>query len=349
MHSHYHSQPNHGERADHIKVAELAGMPIPTFFQTEYRLTATNCCVCRRSLRDALSVQLHIGPVCRSRYGYDDEPEITDTMRATAMGMVAALEQTGVMDPLVSKYIVANRTNGRMMNNILVAWASIHYNEKSKVLAVTPIIRALGYWRLAGKLEWDRSVVQLRIDKTTGILEVYTPKNYTYTRDLKETLPLAVKVFNDNGNFKAWQAKASDQQTVMALLSLHFAGKTYHDGEGVMEIPRGLPFPPHVETERQARRDRRMARRHPQAQVKQVSNDHRIERYRLSNGDWELRVFTPYNAGFVGDVRKVSRRRWISRDHYWAFRGTTGEFKRLAQLKDMIFKHYNVHPLVESK
>lgn len=41
-----------------------------------YDLTATNCCVCRRPLVDAKSVELGIGPICRQKHGFDvDIPE----------------------------------------------------------------------------------------------------------------------------------------------------------------------------------------------------------------------------------------------------------------------------------
>jgi hypothetical protein len=34
-------------------------------------MLASRCAVCSRSLRDALSVELGIGPICRERHGYD--------------------------------------------------------------------------------------------------------------------------------------------------------------------------------------------------------------------------------------------------------------------------------------
>lgn len=34
-------------------------------------LVATNCCVCRRALVDAVSVETGIGPVCREKHGYN--------------------------------------------------------------------------------------------------------------------------------------------------------------------------------------------------------------------------------------------------------------------------------------
>jgi len=36
------------------------------------KMLATHCCICSRSLRDAVSVELGIGPVCRQRHGYNE-------------------------------------------------------------------------------------------------------------------------------------------------------------------------------------------------------------------------------------------------------------------------------------
>jgi hypothetical protein len=50
------------------------------------KMLATHCCVCRRPLVDAKSVELGIGPECRKRHGFDlDLPEAA---RAEANGLV---------------------------------------------------------------------------------------------------------------------------------------------------------------------------------------------------------------------------------------------------------------------
>lgn len=38
-------------------------------------LLATHCCACGRALRDAVSVEAGMGPDCREKHGYDDEPQ----------------------------------------------------------------------------------------------------------------------------------------------------------------------------------------------------------------------------------------------------------------------------------
>jgi len=231
--------------SDHIKVADLHGMPVQDFFATCYSLTASHCCVCALPLRDALSVQLMIGPVCRKRYGYLDLPE--NPNMPVALGLVAALEQQDNIKPMVVRYLLANRDDPRMMCNILTAFASVHYSDKTLVLAASPIIRALGYPKLAEKLEWDRSVVQIRRDWAAKRIEVYTPYNRQFVVDLhKLTGQSAEKVYNErkdrNGNvrqgkFKCWSVPERYEADLMALIRGYYEGQSLYDGEGVSVIP----------------------------------------------------------------------------------------------------------------
>jgi hypothetical protein len=73
-------------------------------------LTLTKCAVCGRKLKDALSVQIGMGPTCRERNGYKPD-ELNDQLRAvanTAIRMIA-LQQTGEG---VMKHLAALRTIG---------------------------------------------------------------------------------------------------------------------------------------------------------------------------------------------------------------------------------------------
>lgn len=58
------------------------------------KLLAVKCCACRRPLRDALSVELGIGPVCRERYGYD--VSVDESARAEANALVHELAALGL-------------------------------------------------------------------------------------------------------------------------------------------------------------------------------------------------------------------------------------------------------------
>jgi len=60
------------------------------------KLLATCCAVCARPLRDAVSVELGIGPDCRAKYGYDDCINDENRARANQLVFMIADSQTGI-------------------------------------------------------------------------------------------------------------------------------------------------------------------------------------------------------------------------------------------------------------
>jgi hypothetical protein len=61
--------------------------------QTE--LIATSCCVCARALCDSVSVELGIGPVCRSKFGFDMDADEATRAAANALVHRIAVNQSG--------------------------------------------------------------------------------------------------------------------------------------------------------------------------------------------------------------------------------------------------------------
>ncbi len=57
-------------------------------------LLATRCLCCSRPLRDATSVEVGIGPVCRERYGFNDAISEENRVAANALVHEAALDAT---------------------------------------------------------------------------------------------------------------------------------------------------------------------------------------------------------------------------------------------------------------
>lgn len=60
------------------------------------RVLATKCAVCGRPLRDAVSVELGIGPDCREKYGYNDCVNEAHRDRANQLIYLVADAQTGI-------------------------------------------------------------------------------------------------------------------------------------------------------------------------------------------------------------------------------------------------------------
>ena len=122
--------------------------------------TATHCCVCRRRLTDAESVEHGIGPVCSSRY-YSPKHSPDGLQVASAMG-----ELVGTKLPAnIVEAVMDRRDKARSACNILVYWASAHFDDRAIVFDCTRVIREFGYKELADKLEDDRTSVSLRTGK----------------------------------------------------------------------------------------------------------------------------------------------------------------------------------------
>jgi hypothetical protein len=60
------------------------------------KMLATNCAVCGRPLRDAVSVEMGIGPDCRAKYGYNDCVNDENRMAANRLIFQIADLQTGI-------------------------------------------------------------------------------------------------------------------------------------------------------------------------------------------------------------------------------------------------------------
>lgn len=51
-------------------------------------MLATRCAVCHRALRDALSVEIGMGPDCRKNHGYDEVEDASDEARTAANKLI---------------------------------------------------------------------------------------------------------------------------------------------------------------------------------------------------------------------------------------------------------------------
>ncbi len=129
------------------------------------RIVASHCCVCRRELTDASSVQNGIGPICSTKYYSDAHvPSEDEILHATGSLAVSALPDE-IIDAVLAQI---DKTNAREACNILVYYCSAHYEDRDTVFQVAAIVRDFGYGELADKLEEDRTKVSIRKGDDNG-------------------------------------------------------------------------------------------------------------------------------------------------------------------------------------
>ena len=112
-----------------------------------YSLAATRCTCCGAELRDAVSVNKGMGPVC-SRKHYEIDFPITDTMVMEALGYLHA---SGLDKPVK---MAAKQLKGkpRDLCNVLVWWSSAHLDDTNTVLDCAAVMTALGFESLGDRV-----------------------------------------------------------------------------------------------------------------------------------------------------------------------------------------------------
>jgi len=258
-------------------------------------LLATHCCICSTPLRDAKSVEMGIGPICRKRYAKADV-ETTPEMLQKALG---ALVMSG-LDSVVVDAVLERKGDARTVCNWLVYFASAHYTDKPKVLSVTPIIRLLGYTTLADKLEKDRSRVILT-NTPDGWVEVECPRNEMLARGASR-LGAQMRRHPSSGRFKCWAFPADQKPSLALLLGVAYPNEyCFVDGTTfVIDAATWQTFLASL----------------PTKVVTAPTNTNIVPTGKVwaeDKGTYFV-LHTPYNPGFVGAVRSVRGRRYEGGD-----------------------------------
>lgn len=195
------------------------------------RILATHCVSCGKDLLDAKSVEIGMGPDCRRRFLRNPEIETTDEMRLRALG---ALAVSGLPTEIIDA-VMAHKGDARVVCNTLVFHAALHFTDKEFVLGCTPVIRLLGYVKLADKLEKDRSTVKLTATDD-GWIEVYVPRNETFMAGAHK---MGGEIHrHPKGRFKCWAVPEDRKDSLVLLLGATFPNEyAFFDGEHYAIVP----------------------------------------------------------------------------------------------------------------
>jgi len=293
-------------------------------------MVATNCCVCRAHLTDAESVEHGIGPVCSRKY-YRPDHIPTIKMIRKALGL---LQISGLPNHIIDAFlkVVSNkRRNARKGSNILVYWASCHYQDREEVFRCSGIIRALGYTELADKLEVDRTVA--RIEDMGDYLLTYLPNQWKLKRDIA-CIPGNEPLLDDAehprklGHKVGWKIPIKQEDYFLTVLGCHFGGELACNSKGVWPIQRA------------SWQDLR-AFRDPRPRTPNGSNGNRV----TNGGGCQIRsagnvyeVSTPYCAPFKDELK----RRVPYRDREWTGKCWTVATRHLGLVRELVKNHFGV-------
>jgi hypothetical protein len=181
-------------------------------------ITASHCCICSAALTDAVSVERGMGPVCSAKY-YEIEHVITDEMVAHALGVVA----TSNLDPAVKMTAKHLKSRPREFSNVLVKWASAHYDQKEVVFDVADAVAALGFTALSARLREDRTKIHLRKHPTNpNLLTVHTASSWNFGANMSR-VPNARRT-QKAGRYHGWEFPATSESVVRIILGHCFPG-----------------------------------------------------------------------------------------------------------------------------
>ena len=300
------------------------------------QITATHCCVCHASLTDAESVEHGIGPVCSRRY-YNPLHQPDDEQVKTALGLLAV---SGLPDHIIDAFLKVvdnNKCNARLGSNVLIYWASAHYDDRAEVFRCTAIIRALGYTELADKLELDRTAAIVK--ETATEITTFVPDKYRLTDTLKRLPGVKATPNPDDASKQAkrghklgWTFKPEQKEALWTLLGFYLGGELSCGTGGIKPIPRKgwgqlqailhpqLPAP---------------VGRIPTPPPVTVDDPVTVTR----TGDL-LVVVSPYNAAFVGDLKTqipYRERSWNPIRKCWEVR-----VRNEGIVRALVSQHYGV-------
>jgi hypothetical protein len=171
------------------------------------------CCHCGMVLTDSLSVTTGMGPVCRKRGGYKDEPANGDDMQA----LIDLAEYPQLVDFLTTNFKPKGK---RAMMNALVRIASL--NRKSPVhQAICDAVESLGWATLASVLRESIAVIEVKNhdDKTLHVWVKRSEWNYSWQSDLRQ-IPGAYL----SRQYKGWLVPKAHKQLLWAYMLKHYAG-----------------------------------------------------------------------------------------------------------------------------
>tara|TARA_Y100000310_G_scaffold345479_2_gene465469 strand:+ start:1947 stop:2927 length:981 start_codon:yes stop_codon:yes gene_type:complete len=323
------SQPSTNPVTRHTQVGD---------YRDVVRIVASHCCLCRRELTDASSVQNGIGPICSSKYYSDAHvPSPDEILHAT--GSLAA---SGLPDEIIDAVLAQiDKTNGREACNILVYFASANYEDRDTIFKVASIVRDFGYTELADKLEEDRTKVSIRTgdDNGTEIIVVGVSQDKWQARNDFLKVKGSRKLSKEGRKYRyAFPADAKTKLLVECILGYHYGSKLATVGDGFLGKTRtGITHVP-----RRSWSDLEAFRSPKTAGTTKVattsSGQGGAVRIVDPGGNSRIEFWSPYNGAWLADMKaKVNyrNRRW--NNSCWTFeRSVLDIVKALAQT------HYGV-------
>jgi hypothetical protein len=189
-------------------------------------LVATDCALCGHPLRDAVSVEIGVGPICRKKYGYTEAQAPANVMQARVEARAAF---DGELPATLDEALCA--CDARRAANILIHRAAVE-QLSPRTRHLTAAISALGFTAVADRLvERIAGRDAVRITTEGDRLVVHAPFNYAFN-DHARTIPGS----HWNQDLRARIVPAAQKRALWAALRASFPEGTLVVGTRVVVL-----------------------------------------------------------------------------------------------------------------
>lgn len=303
------------------------------------RIVATHCCICRRELTDAVSVEHGIGPVCSTKYySQAHVPTEQQILEATGSLHAADLPEEAVIDAVLAEF---DRNNARQACNILIYYASAHYEDRDRIFKIAAIVRDLGYVELADKLESDRTKVSIRTgdDNGTKLIVVGVSQDTWKARSDFLRVPGARQLPKEGGKYRyAFPLSDKVRLLVECILGFHYGALLATVETGFMGKARtGIT---HIPRRTWADLEAFRKPQTPGATAVATTTAGKGGAVRIVDpgGQSRIEFWSPFNQTWLDDMKhRVNNRRRSWTGHCWQF-----DRDLMPLVKQLALTHYGV-------
>lgn len=191
------------------------------------RLLASHCCVCGRPLRDAKSVELGIGPVCREKY----------MGAATGIAEDARTEANQLVHTASALYgVSASEDDIADICKIVDRLHFLGFHHLSERVAFRFIPIRLQVEDDVPEVRWDRATrTEVETGRSGPVVSVWTPRDERFNQGLRR---LSYKRgVRDRKRGWHWQVRRADSRKLLGLLSEVYPGCWAISDKGTFRVP----------------------------------------------------------------------------------------------------------------
>ncbi len=188
-------------------------------------MIAVNCACCSQPLRDAVSVETGMGPVCRAKHGFN-KPDSDVELVAVAATLAS------ILSPEDYATMVAGVSSAREAANKLVhriACRGLGVEVATLILALAE----LGFVKLAGIM--TKRSAAITITRTETTVEIVAPYSEAFN-ELVRKIPTRRWVKNEGKKGGRNVVSSAQAKAVLAALTKAFPGETVSGPKGLFKL-----------------------------------------------------------------------------------------------------------------